>query len=89
MNIFSYSIWQYRSDQDNDVMECTTCGDETGIGYIIAHNESDISDMVNTDRGQQCSSCLAMFLSTTKYDVTPPTAEVFSTISSKDWRING
>jgi|TARA_R110000765_G_scaffold16600_1_gene46463 hypothetical protein len=73
MNVFSYSQWQYDLMQDDDVMECSTCGDEAGITYIIANTEDEVDSLINTDRGQQCSACLAMFLSTTKHTVTPPT----------------
>jgi len=73
MNVFSYSQWQYDLMQDDDVMECSTCGDEAGITYVIANTEDEVDSLINTDRGQQCSACLAMFLSTTKHTVTPPT----------------
>ena len=73
MKVFSYSKWQYELEKDDDVMECATCGDEMGIGYVIADTEDEITNLINTDRGQQCSSCLAMFLSTTNHSVTPPT----------------
>ncbi len=87
MKVFSYSKWQYELEKDwayiygyqeakpksDDVMECSTCGDEMGIGYIIADTEDEVTNLINTDRGQQCSACLAMFLSTTNHSVTPPT----------------
>ena len=73
MKVFSYSKWQYDLMQDDDVMECVSCGDEAGITYIISHTEDEVDSLINTDRGQQCSACLAMFLSTTNHDVTSPT----------------
>ena len=73
MQVFSYSKWQYELEKDDDVMECVTCGDEMGIGYVIADTEDEVDSLINTDRGQQCSACLAMFLSTTNHSVTPPT----------------
>jgi len=72
MKVFSYSKWQYDLLKDDDVMECVTCGDEIGIGYVIGIDEYKIDDQINTDKGQQCSHCLAMFLTTTSYDITPP-----------------
>jgi len=73
MKVFSYSQWKYELEKDDDVMECATCGDEMGIGYVIADTEDEVTNLINTDRGQQCSACLAMFLSTTNHDVTLPT----------------
>ena len=74
MKVFSYSQWKYDLMQNTDyAMECTTCGDETGMTYIIANTEDEVDSLINTDQGQQCSSCLAMFLSTTNHDVTSPT----------------
>ena len=73
MRVYSYSKWQYDLMQDDDVMECRTCGDEAGITYVMATTEDEVDSLINTDKGQQCSSCLAMFLSTIKFDVTSPT----------------
>ena len=73
MRVFSYSKWQYDLMQDDDVMECSTCGDEAGITYVVANTEDEVDSLINTDRGQQCSACLAMFLSTTNHNVTAPT----------------
>ena len=74
MKVFSYSQWKYDLMQNaDDAMECTTCGDETGMTYIMANTEDEVDGLINTDQGQQCSSCLAMFLSTTNHDVTSPT----------------
>ena len=80
MKVFSYSQWQYdllmneatTGSTDEDVMECVSCGDEIGIGYVRAMDKDKVDDQINTDEGQRCSDCLAMFLSTTSHDVTSP-----------------
>ena len=72
MKVFSYSKWQYDLLKDDDVMECVTCGDEIGIGYVKAMYKERVVEQINTDEGQQCSNCLAMFLSTTYRDITLP-----------------
>ena len=80
MKVFSYSQWQYdllmneatTGSTDEDVMECVSCGDEIGIGYVRAMDKDKVDDQINTDEGQQCSNCLAMFLSTTSHDITLP-----------------
>ena len=72
MKVFSYSKWRYDLLKDDDVMECVTCSDEIGIGYVIAIYEYKVDDQINTDKGQQCSNCLAMFLSTTYSGITLP-----------------
>ena len=72
MKVFSYSKWQYDLLKDDDVMECVSCGDEIGIGYVRATDKDKVVEQINTDEGQQCSNCLAMFLSTTYSDITLP-----------------
>jgi|TARA_Y100000034_G_scaffold33950_1_gene41606 hypothetical protein len=83
MKVFSLSSWQYELMTNSDVMECRSCGDEIGIAYVVANIKNtwkltddefgEIQKLVNTDQGQQCNSCLAMFLSSTGYDLTAPT----------------
>ena len=75
MRVFEYSIWQYdlyKNDRYRDEMECVTCGEEISIGYVIATHKERVIEQINTDEGQRCSNCLAMFLTTTSYDITPP-----------------
>ena len=72
MKVFSYSKWQYDLLKDDDVMECVTCGDEIGIGYVMAMYKERIAEQIDTDEGQRCGNCLAMFLSTTYRDITLP-----------------
>ena len=72
MKVFSYSKWRYDLLKDDDVMECVTCSDEIGIGYVRAMDKERVVEQINTDEGQQCSNCLAMFLSTTSHDITLP-----------------
>jgi hypothetical protein len=66
MRVFEYSTWQYdlyKNDQCRDEMECVTCGEEINIGYVMALSADKVDDQINTDEGQRCSGCLAMFLS--------------------------
>ena len=75
MRVFEYSIWQYdlyKNDRYRDEMECVTCGEEISIGYVIATHKERVIEQINTDEGQRCSNCLAMFLTTTSYDITSP-----------------
>ena len=72
MKVFSYSQWQYDLSQDDDVMECVTCGDETGLGYVMANTEDEVASLINTDNGQQCNSCFADLMTTANYTITPP-----------------
>jgi len=77
MKIYSYSKWQYDLDNStedidsrDDAMECVSCDDEIGMGYVVA-DRWDFYLQINTDKGQQCGNCLALFLSTTNHDITP------------------
>jgi DNA-directed RNA polymerase subunit RPC12/RpoP len=72
MKVFEYSNWRYDIGRHNDIMECVTCGEEISIGYVMALSADKVDDQINTDEGQRCSDCLAMFLSTTSHDVTSP-----------------
>ena len=79
MKIYNMSDWQYKQITGKDYMECQSCDDEIGEGYLIVEikgrrkltdEELDkIYKQVDTDTGQQCGSCLAMFLCSTNYTV--------------------
>ena len=75
MKVFSYTQWQYNllnTGNTSTRLECRSCAEEINIGYVIAHDLSEVDAQIDTDTGQQCSSCLAMFLSTTNWTVEPP-----------------
>jgi hypothetical protein len=86
VKIYNMSDWQYKQITGKDYMECQSCDDEIGEGYLIVEikdrrkltlpplwltdEELDkIYKQVDTDTGQQCGSCLAMFLCSTNYTV--------------------